>query len=216
MAGAALCATSALIGFVLGEQQSTSVPLDRVSLPNNAGQTDVTEQAASSADLSSELRDLTRCETARASLRESVAELTAQRARLREDLEFYRGLVDPENSPGGVRLHAVEWYALAGARVMLRAVLARSGGSRGVATGRMEFRLRGREGEQVREYPIAELAAGPTPGAEYRFSRFQEWEAELGIPSAFQPERLIALITPQGSDDTVVKSWAWPALEANT
>jgi hypothetical protein len=171
---------------------------------------------AGSADLSTDQRNLTRCETARASLRESVAELTAQRARLREDLEFYRGLVDPENSAGGVRLHAVEWYPLADARVMLRAVLARAGGSRGVATGRMEFRLRGREGDQVREYPVAELVAGPTPGASYRFSRFQEWEAELRVPQAFEPERLIALITPQDSRDTVVKSWAWPALEAKT
>lgn len=216
MVGGLLCAASALLGFVVGERQATTagaVASDPVQ-PSTPGA--APESSANLSDLNADQRNLTRCETARASLRESVAELTAQRARLREDLEFYRGLIDPENSPGGVRLHAVEWYPLADARVMLRAVLARSGAPRGVATGRMEFRLRGREGDQVREYSVTELLAGPTPGVNYRFSRFQEWEAELHMPAAFEPERLIALITPQDNNDTVVKSWAWPALEAKT
>ena len=206
------CAASGLIGFLIGEGGSESRP--RVVVPGTQPEGEAALGLGSvDPQLAACPAGLSLCESGRSSLRSSVAELTRQNADLREDIEFYRGMLAAAGDEP-VRLLKLEWYQLDQRRLMLRAVLVQPGNARSEVRGELRFRLRGSMGDQLREFPVRELVQGNPPSPQFAFRRLTEWEAELRLPQGFVPERLIATIQVQGGRSAIVKSWTWRELES--
>lgn len=208
---AMLCAFAAMLGYVLGEQKARSdAPDASVSVEPLVQNQEVS--------LASEPRcapePLLECEAARAELRSGIEQLTATQAQLREDLEFYRGLVDARHAGESVRLHRAEWQRLSAGRVVLRLVLVRAGPRQKVVHGSLQVKLRGVQSGDVREVFLDRIAVGEPPRAEFAFQNFHEWEIELQLPESFQAERLIATVKLKGQKTPIVESWNWMELES--
>ncbi|MEN8718850.1 MAG: DUF6776 family protein [Oceanococcaceae bacterium] len=208
---AMLCAFCGLLGYVAGEwrgRQSGPEVAAPVALPS----TGVPFAPSSAPKCPTE--PLLECEAAREALTESVAELTSARARLREDLEFYRGLVDNRQADNSVRLHDAEWVALSDDRVLLRLTLVRAGPGQNELEAHLKVVLRGTMDGEVREVLVDRLAIGRAPDLTISLKNFREWEAELRIPVSFVPDRLIVELRRSARSKPVVKSWAWSTLES--
>ena len=209
---AMVCALSALIGYVVGEHQATQRTPVAAPVENEMILEDDVPVEALSCDTSE--AELLECQTARESLRSSVAQLTQDRAELREDLEFYRGLVDLRQAERGVRAYKAEVFPLQGNRSLLRVVLVRTGAKAVEVSGQMVLRLRGTQGDDVTDVFVDRLAVGVVPSLNFAFSNFHEWEAELRLPESFQPERLIVELTIEGAAKPLVESWAWSEIKS--
>lgn len=205
------CAFSGMLGYTLGESHSRSVmnvsPVE-ISQPE-AGESESVETA-----LACPSEPLLECEAAREEQRKSIESMTGTQAQLREDLEFYRGLVDSRQAEESVRLHSAEWQRLSAGRVVLRLVLVRTGPRQKEVEGRLLVKLRGVQDGQVREIFIERLAVGAPPKMEFAFRNFHEWEIELRVPASFKPDRLVATLDIKGQKEPIVESWTWTELES--
>ncbi len=206
-----LCAFAGMVGYVLGEsrgRESTVESALTIAAPERA------EPESEPVMPRCPAEPLHECEAARDELRIAVEQLTGTQAKLREDLEFYRGLVDLRQAEESVRLHSAEWTRLSAGRIVLRLVLVRTGPNRKEVQGKLQVKLRGMQEDQVREIFIERIAVGATPKMDFNFRNFHEWEIELRVPSSFKPDRLIATLEIKGHKEPIIESWTWSELES--
>ncbi len=208
---AMLCAFAGVVGYALGEGKGrddalAAMPISSPQAEPVAANDPVPEQVCPSAPL-------LECEAARVELRRTIEGMTGTQAQLREDLEFYRGLVDSRRAEESVRLHSAEWRQFGAGRIVLRLVLVRTGPRQKEVSGRLELKLRGIQDTEVREVFIERITVGEPPNMEFSFRNFHEWEIELRVPASFQAERLIASLQIKGQKEPVVESWTWTELE---
>lgn len=206
------CALSGLVGFVVGEAQA----------PESNERRPLGEQRAERSSLSvTELEQkevcppepLQECESGREALRDTVNDLTRRQARLREDLEFYRGLVDLGQANDAVRLHQARWVSLGGDRILLRVLMVRGGNANNNLPVKLDIKLRGMVEGAVRELRAERLVVGRKPDMSFELAAFHEWEAELRLPDSFKPDRLVVELSPGKRRRPVVESWLWSEIE---
>jgi len=208
---AMLCAFAGVLGYALGEGKGrddalAAMPISSPQAASVTADDPVPEQVCPPAPL-------LECEAARVELRRTIEGMTGTQAQLREDLEFYRGLVDSRRAEESVRLHSAEWRQFGAGRIVLRLVLVRTGPRQKEVSGRLELKLRGIQDTEVREVFIERITVGEPPNMEFSFRNFHEWEIELRVPASFQAERLIASLQIKGQKEPVVESWTWTELE---
>lgn len=209
------CVFCGLLGFVVGERLAA----DEVY----ANRPDDCQVMASVADADAEQDpseagarvNLAMCESAKSEMQASLQALTLQKARLLEDLEFYRGLTEPDNQNArSVRVYTAEISPLSGDRVVLRVVLARAESLATKVQGELQLSIRGMSGSEVSDVLVTDLLIGKSPPTTFAFSNFFEWEAELKLPSGFQPDRLLVGVEIKGRRKPLLKSWLWSELES--
>ncbi len=208
---AMLCAFAGVVGYALGEGRGRADALAALPIVSpkpalNAAQEPSQEPVCPQAPL-------LECQAAREELRRTIEGMTGTQAQLREDLEFYRGLVDSRRAEESVRLHSAEWRQFGAGRIVLRLVLVRTGPRQKEVSGRLELKLRGIQDTEVREVFIERISVGAPPDMEFSFRNFHEWEIELRVPASFKVERLIASLHIEGQKEPVVESWTWTELE---
>lgn len=209
--GAMCCALSALVGYVVGEGQASTDGL--AALTARVDEADTTDSKAYGEGQLCPPEPLQECEAGREALRESVSDLTRRQARLREDLEFYRGLVDAGQADDAVRLHQARWVSLGGDRILLRVLMVRGGGASAELPVKLAVKLRGMVSGAVRELRVDRLVVGAVPQLAFELRGFHEWEAEIRLPADFKPDRLIAELTPGKRKRPIVESWLWSEIE---
>jgi hypothetical protein len=137
----------------------------------------------------------------RATYAQVEASLSSLQARIhaqQEELEFYRGIVSPDDGVAGLRVQSVEANPLdREGEFVVKLVLVQAIVHSQEVNGAVSLRLAGvRDGESA-EYDIRELTTDGTPGElTYGFRYFQGLEVRIRLPEGFGAERLILDIVP--------------------
>lgn len=145
-------------------------------------------------------------------VRDSLAQLQAEAADLREQLAFYRGIVAPEQSRAGVRVY--EFKLMPGAepaRMRFELVLIQSVRHDKRVSGRVQLELIGRRQGAELHLPWPELSVdGATPNLVFSLKYFEEFSGEVSIPQDFEPQRVVVTLVPDGDGTPrVEESFEW-------
>jgi hypothetical protein len=140
---------------------------------------------------------VTGAETARRVERQSYAdvertlsELQAQVQQQRDELQFYRGIVAPEDGVGGLRIQRLDVLPDAGdGRYKLRLVLMQSMRQDVVSSGSVKIELEGSRNKQPARLTLAELGGQVRESGDVAFSfrYFQNIEQDIALPEGFEP-----------------------------
>ena len=128
------------------------------------------------------------------SVRKDILTYQQEAAELQRDVEFYRGLMAPDELQRGLKLHAfnLDYDELSG-RYTFNGVLTNAGGRGNVVKGSLTLALNVYDEHGSRRVALAELPEyeGKMP-IKLRFRFFQNIEGSFTLPDGMQPESVIA------------------------
>jgi len=152
----------------------------------------------------------------RASLevRREFASLQDELLELRQELDFYRGIVSPGDATPGLRVQRFQldpdtesgttFYTLTLTQVKRNQRYVR---------GVIEIEVEGEEDGNTKVLLFKKLAEGNSKPLNYRFRYFQNFEGEIWIPPEFTPNKVRILLKPQGKGQSpgIEEVMDWPA-----
>lgn len=214
--GAVVVAGAFYLVFELGRYRGGYSVLDHrrdraelsTRLAEQQAATDELRRQLAIVETSSEIDRVTYDEI-RASLGALEAEIQAQQ----EELVFYRGIVSPQDGVAGLRIESLEVLPSDGeGRHSLRLLLVQSIVHTRRLAGTVKLQLEGMQSGQTASYEAAELAAPGEPyDMTYEFRYFQGLEAELELPSGFEPQRVIVEVFPSDARAERINAiFDWP------
>jgi len=166
------------------------------------------ERDATIAELRRQAADYDTMQTAleqeRREVSQTIGELQAEVGRLRQQLEFYRGIVatDDPRAPVAIRSARITRGDVTREPV-LRISLAQPGNPSAVVTGQVSVTIDGARGSRSER---VELAA-----RRYSFRFFENIEYSIDLPAGFVPQRVNIEVRPSGRQvRPVVQSLLWP------
>jgi len=120
----------------------------------------------------------------------TLGELQSQVQRQREELQFYRGIVSPEDGVGGLRIQRLDVLPGAGdGHFKLRLVLMQSMRQDAVIAGSIKIELEGSRDKQPVRLTLAEIGGQTRESGDVAFSfrYFQNIEQDIALPENFEP-----------------------------
>jgi hypothetical protein len=185
--------------------------------------TDLAAQLAEEQSVSEELRrQLAIGETASdidratyAQVETTLGDLQAQIQAQEEELVFYRGIVSPQDRIAGLRIQSLEALPSDGERrYVVRLLLVQAIVHSRRVSGDVKLQLEGIQDGQIASFDAAELVVPGEPyDMAYEFRYFQGLEAELALPSGFEPQRMTVEIWPnEARAERINQTFEWPAI----
>ena len=149
---------------------------------------------------------------ARDNVQDSISEMQKVIFELREELEFYRGIVSPEDAEAGLKIQ--EFVVNPGPDPRLhhyRLVLIQAIKHDQRASGTVDVIIYGIKGGEPVGLNLKELAVGGLEDLAFSFKYFQGFEGDLFLPEGFAPGRIEVTVFPGGKEqDAFRKSFNWP------
>lgn len=134
----------------------------------------------------------------------------------RDAIEFYRGIMSPEDGAQGLRVHGVKLSRGAGEReFVVRLILVQLMKHDRAVQGDVDLVLEGDLNGQEASYSLAELLPADEDSAwPFKFRYFQTFDRHLVLPDGFTPERLnVHLRSRTRSVDSIEQSFAWATVQ---
>lgn len=149
-----------------------------------------------------------------AQVKATLGDLEAQIQAQEEELVFYRGIVSPQDRIAGLRIQSLEVLPSDGeARYLVRLLLVQAIVHNRRVSGAVKLQLEGIKDGQMTSFDAAELVAAGEYDMAYEFRYFQGLEAELALPSGFEPQRVIVEIWPnEARAERINQTFEWPAI----
>lgn len=127
---------------------------------------------------------------------------------LKQEVEFYRGILAPSGGRPGLRLQSFKvvpnglprGYTY---RLVLSQVLAEAS----AVTGTAMFSLQGTENGAPKELTLRELGQ-PGGAVRFRFKYFQSIEGDVELPEGFVPLRVVVRVKPSGAEE-ISATYPW-------
>lgn len=166
------------------------------------------ERDATIAELRRQQADYETSQTAleqeRREVSQTIGELQAEAARLRQQLEFYRGIVAADDPRAPVSIRSARITRGDPTRPpTLRISLAQPGNPQSVIIGTVAVTVEGRRGSTVEQFAL--------PVQRYSFRFFENLEQNIELPTGFVPQRVSIEVRPSGRQvRPVVQSLLWP------
>jgi hypothetical protein len=133
------------------------------------------------------------------SLKDEQSKLTA----LKEQVEFYRGIVSPEGYSAGVRVYELEMRR--GPETALyeyNLVLIQPVRHDASVSGSVDVTLHGMQAGQARSYRLSDLDVEKGKTLLFSFKYFQELTGSLHLPAGFKPTRVQVEVVRAGAGKT--------------
>ncbi len=150
-------------------------------------------------------------------VRAELVALQSQISELEENLEFYRGIVSPDDTKGVVKIQDLRISRGSNLNeYRVQVYLTQALRSDRPISGKVKLTLAGDIAGEAVEYALSELQADPlTPlSGDFRFRYFQEIAADIVLPAGFQPENLRVEARSGGKKPkTVEESFFWEIKE---
>lgn len=152
----------------------------------------------------------------RESNRELEGSLESLQARLQakqEELQFYQGIVSPEDRVAGLRIERFRVEPRGGPRYQLRMVLTQALRQQSRVEGELRIHVDGSRNGASERLDIATLQPERDASLELDFSfrYFQELEYALVLPEGFRPMSIEIELRPAGRDQgALTRSFDWP------
>ena len=141
-----------------------------------------------------------------------LVDLQSQISELEESLEFYRGIVSPDDSHG-VRVQALRiTQADAPRHYRIQLFLTQALRSDQPISGRVKLKFLGKSGTEPLALVVGDVLSKSMLQApsEFQFRYFQEIVVEIELPLGFQPEKVVVEAHPDGTKaKTVEESFFW-------
>lgn len=145
-----------------------------------------------------------------ASLQQTIIEREDEVKKLREELTFYKSIVDPETKQKGITIR--EFQLTSGTKdrqYRYKLVAAQSTSKKSVA-GKVVIRIQGREGEKVKTLDWSALAVAKEKAPQFRFQYYQKLEGVFKVPKGFEPEHILIKLAPsRGKVEAIQQSYSW-------
>lgn len=198
------------VGFVLYGLGRAGIGPGVPGLSANLGglRDELRDRDATIAQLRRQLADYDTSKTAqeqeRRELARTIGELQAEVARLRQQVEFYRGVVTTPDARAPVAVRSFRIVrSLDSTRPSLRLALVQPGNPRAVVSGSVRTTIEGRRGSQADRISL--------PVRNFSFRYLENLELPVNLPDGFVPERVTVEIRAGGRDTApVVQSILWP------
>ncbi|HTT09060.1 MAG TPA: DUF6776 family protein [Gammaproteobacteria bacterium] len=138
-------------------------------------------------------------------------ELQDEISELREELEFYRGIVASTKHGSGLRIQGLQLSATGEAQQYhYKLVLTNMDKGDKVATGRVSLSVEGHLGGAPQTLDHASLAGTGADGLPFKFKHFQRLEGNIRVPEGFDPARVGVSIQEAGDKDAKEsKTYEW-------
>jgi hypothetical protein len=146
-------------------------------------------------------------------IQEQLASLQEELQAAREEIEFYRGIVAPGDVASGLRIHRFKLTAgLQPGEFHYDLVLTQLKRNDRVATGRIEWKIIGKNGAKRRKLKLSDVTRPQTKYLDFRFRYFQHLTGVISLPPGFQGQRIVLSIKTTGKDapDPIEQGFAWP------
>jgi hypothetical protein len=152
----------------------------------------------------------------RASLevRREFASLQDELLELRQELDFYRGIVSPGDATPGLRIQRFQLEPTTeSGRIFYTLTLIQVKRNERYVRGVIEIEVEGQEDGNPKVLLFKKLAEGNSKALNYRFRYFQNFEGEIWIPPQFKPNKVRILLKPQGKGQLpgIEEVMDWPA-----
>ncbi len=132
-------------------------------------------------------------------------------------IEFYRGIMSPEDGGRGLRVQGVKLSRGAEEReYVVRLVLVQLLKHDRSVKGDVDLVLEGAQNGEIRSYSLEELVPADEDSAwPFQFRYFQTFDRSLILPDGFTPERLnVQIRSRTKSVDSVEQTFAWQTVQS--
>ena len=143
--------------------------------------------------------------------REAMGELQDSVRELREQLEFYRRLLDTSAQGGALQVADFEVIGREDSGASrFRVLLTRPTEQGDWISGSARLEVAGLNGGGERELFLPDVS-GAGPSLDYRFRYFQRLSGSLTLPAGFRPLRVTVKLFPRGENSPLVeRTFDWP------
>ncbi len=150
-----------------------------------------------------------------AQVRKDLMGLQDELLELKEELEFYRGIVSPNDANRGLQIQRFTVAKGSGERSWhYKLVLTRVLKNRGTARGTAEILVEGVSTESgiTKQLALSGISVPRVQQLRYNFKYFQNIEGEIELPAGFIPSRAILILRPggKGNKTQLKKIFDWP------
>lgn len=142
----------------------------------------------------------------------SLGEFQRKIQEQRDAIEFYRGIISPEDGGRGLRVQDVKLAKANDEGVYnLRVVLVQVKQHDQTVKGEVDFSVEGEQDGTARTYTLDELLPENEDSSwPFAFRYFQDFDRQLIMPAGFQPERINIEVTSRTkSVESVKQSYLW-------
>lgn len=139
----------------------------------------------------------------------TLADLQNEMLELRQEVAFYRGIVNSEDAAPGLRIQSFKLRQADAAQYQYRLVLTQLASTKARIQGKAEISLSGLQNGTEVDLPAVELL--PEAGAEdlrFSFRNFQELRGVLSLPTGFMPLRIHLRAVPRDGR-AVERTFGW-------
>jgi hypothetical protein len=153
-----------------------------------------------------------------ANVDKSVRDFQDELLELRAEVTFYRGIVSPTETESGLRIASLQFHPLgADGGYRFKLVLSQLRKNNRIIKGSARLYVEGIQGEEQKKLNLHALTMGKMSELRLRFKYFQNIEADLVLPEAFIPSRVLVDVIPQGKNHPrIKKTFDWSAITSAT
>lgn len=148
---------------------------------------------------------------ATAEMQETLKSQQAEIAEMKEQLAFFRGIVEPAESAAGLRIQRlVVWPGKEDRVFHFSLVLIQSVRNESKVSGRVKMTAQGVSSGNARTIDLASHMLKPRPSLGFKFRYFQEINGAFRLPKGFDPGKVDIQVTRSDEDSLKVKeSYGW-------
>lgn len=178
-------------------------------------ETALAQQAATNARLGEQITILERTQLidskAYQSVRDELKLLQGEILELREEVEFYRGIVSPVERQAGLNIQSLNIQSAGEERLYhYDLVMSQVLKNDRYVSGVVKLYLQGVQEGEPQTLEFADLSPNDSVTRNFRFRYFQRMEGDIRLPAGFVPRNVMVEMSPQGRKQ-VSKSFAWSA-----
>lgn len=132
-------------------------------------------------------------------LQEDMRKLQDRIYRLKEELEFYQGIMDSASQVEGLNVQGLHIVPLSQPRsYRFKLILTHVTKSDKVTEGNIEITLEGMQDGSPKELDIGEVIVEKSFKLNYKFKHFKRLEGNVTLPEAFEPNTVSVRLQPRG------------------
>jgi hypothetical protein len=138
----------------------------------------------------------------RSEVARNIGELQAQLARAQQDLQFYRGIANPQGGKGpavAVQQFSIVVRSLAERRYALRFAMSRESRQEETVSGNVVITLDGERAGSAAGVDLASVSDDKRRQIPFNFRYFTNIEQPITLPADFRPERVTIEVRPARS-----------------
>ena len=139
-------------------------------------------------------------------LQDQIKELQGEIFKLKQELEFYHGIMDGARESSGLNIQGLSIRALKQHNTYrLNLVLTHVAKSVKVAEGTVDVSLEGEQNGKPRLLNLRDIALDTNLDFSLKFRNFKKFESDLILPDNFTPIRVKVIYTPRGATKAKIK-----------